>query len=141
MTSTCPDNVVTSWNTNDKISDNLMKWIKGVTFHKPGKDVANGKHCKTISTKKNDFFSLMAREIYSPNVNILGKVAHHDDDKDREPSRRKFVGPIWATMNDQFEWIFENNKQNKLEAKLSTEALLHNGLYYGTLDNDVLSLD
>jgi len=80
----------------------------------------------------------MAHEIYSPNITMFGKVAHNDDGKDWQPSQRVFVGPIWATLNDQFEWIVEN--ENGMKAMLSTEALIHNGLYYGTIDNDDLNL-
>ena len=138
MSSTCPKNVITSWNTNDNMADNLMKWIKSVTFEQTSKNEASGKHCKTITIKENDFFSQMAPEIYSPNITMFGKVSHNDDGKNWQPSQRVFVGPIWATLNDQFEWIVEN--ENGMKAMLSTEALIHNGLYYGTIDNDDLNL-
>jgi len=56
MSSTCPNNLITLWNTNNEMSDNLMKWIKSVTFEQTSENKASGKHCKTIAIKENHSF-------------------------------------------------------------------------------------
>ena len=140
MTSTCPDNVITPWNANKHVPDNLLQWIKSVTVEVLTKNVAVGKHCKTITVKKSDFFSKLEWNVYSPNVTILGKVNDKDVGADINPKQRAFIGPIWATINDQFEWKLENPWKNVAKAKLDTKAVLHNGLYYGAIDNDEMRI-
>ena len=141
MTSTCPDNVITSWNTNKNVPGSLRQWIKSVTVEVLNdKNAAIGKHCKTITVKKSDFFSKLEIYVYAPTVTILGKVNDSDHGADINPKQRAFVGPIWATINDQFEWKLENPWKNGAKAKLDSAALLHNGLYYGAIDNDEMSI-
>ena len=141
MISTCPDNVITSWNTDRYISDNLKAWFKTLTFQKTTPiNYANGKHCKTITIKKNDYFSQMAPEIYSPNITILGKINHADNGKDWNPKRRDFVGPVWVTINDQFEWKLDDVLGNSIKISSELKTLMHNGIYYGTIDNDELNI-
>ena len=147
MASTCRNNVVTKWN-NQNIGRNLKEWIKSVSVEKIDEHSAllwkdqehhsRGNHCKTITIKKNDFFSSMAPEIYSSNVTILGKIHHSDKGNDWEPKERQFVGPVWATINDQAEWYID--EMEGVVSALSQEAKLHNGFYYGILDNEYMKI-
>ena len=147
MTSTCPNNVVTGWNKND-IGKSLKLWITSVSIEKVDLHTAifwknqpyqyRGKHCKTISIKKNDIFTNMVPDTFSSNITILGKVTHDDDGKDFEPKERNFIGPIWATINDQFEWYIGDKEGDT--SGLSRNATLHNGLYYGILNNEQMTI-
>ena len=51
----------------------------------------------------------------------------------------QFQGPIWADLNNHFEWSFKYYP-DKISAKLSPDAILRNGLYYGFLNNNELKI-
>ena len=148
MTSTCRNDVVTKWN-QQNIGENLKQWIKSVSIEKIDKKTAElwnqtqqhhmrGKHCKTVTTKWNEVFPDMDPELFSPNITILGKVPHEDDGKNWEPRERKFIGPIWATINDQYEWYVDDKLGQT--SGLSEGSMLHNGVYYGILNNEDLKI-
>ena len=145
MNSTCRNNVVGKWN-KQHVGRNLKEWIKSVSVEKLDENTAlswkhqgtRGKHCKTITIKKNDFFSSMAPRIYSSNVTILGKIYHDDEGKDWEPEQRRFFGPVWATINDQVEWYID--EKEGVVSGISEDARLHNGFYYGILDNKYMKI-
>ena len=145
MTSTCQNNKITKWN-HKNIEDNLKEWITSVSvthlndseamkWKNQGID-SRGKHCKTIAVKRNEFFYRYAPEIYSPNITVLGKLSHEDDGKN--PLLKRFVGPVWADINDQYEWVIDTREGGT--SGLSNDAVLHNGLYYGVLDNDYMKI-
>ena len=148
MTSTCRNDVITKWNKNN-IGQNLKQWVKSVSIEKIDEKTAElwsqtqdyhkgGKHCKTITTRWNDVFPDTDPELYSPNITILGKVTHRDDGKNWEPRQRKFIGPIWATINDQYEWYIDD--KDGQTSGLSNGSKLHNGFYYGILNNEHMKI-
>ena len=51
----------------------------------------------------------------------------------------KLYGPIWADLNNRHEWIIDENSKG-LSARLSDDAILGNGLYYGSLSGDDMKL-
>ena len=146
-TSTCPNNVVTAWNKKD-IGKSLALWIRSVHIDKIDQDTATywnnqvypyrGKHCKTITIKRNEYFANMVPYMFTPHITILGKVAHDDDGKDFQPKTRKFLGPIWASMNDKEGELYKNNIGDIFG--YSKDAELRNGLYYGILNNEKMTL-
>ena len=80
---------------------------------------SEGINCKTLSLTENHVFLNMDPETYSPEGVTLGKVLHDDDDGiSLSPKERKFVGPVWATLNMK-----------------AGSHKLHNGIYYGALNN------
>ena len=95
-----------------------------------------GKHCKTIVAQKNEYFYNYVPEFYSRNITILGKLSHDDNGNNSE--RKKFVGPVWADINDQNEWNI--NQTEEAISRLSEKAVFHNGLYYGVLDNEIMKI-
>ena len=151
ITSTCDNNVVTAWNKRN-VFKQLKTWIKSVRINRINESHPNslendryntqGRNCKTISVKKNDIFTSMAPEMFSDDITILGKVTHDDDGKSWTPKQRKFVGPIWATVNDQFEWYIDgvHLEGTGETSKLIEGARMHNGFYYGTLDNEQMKI-
>ena len=143
MTSTCPNDVVSKWN-KDNVGKNLKEWVRSISIEKVYKKnfklsgenqhgYNKGKHCKTVTISRNKVFSKFDPDLYSPNITILGKVTHDDDGKNWEPTNRTFYGPVWATINDPYEWYI-NEKEGEISG-LNQKAKLHNGFYYGVLNN------
>ena len=144
MTSTCQNNIITKWNRKN-VGKILKEWITSVSIEHRNDSAAmnwtnqesysRGKHCKKIAVKRNKFFYKFAPEIYSPSIKILGKLSHEDDGKNL--LRKKFVGPVWADINDQNEWVINRERAT---FGLSKDAVLHNGLYYGILNNEHMKI-
>ena len=148
MTSTCRNGVVTKWNKHN-IGENLKQWVKSVSIEKIDEKTAElwtqtqddhkrGNHCKTTTTRWKEVFPDMDPELYSPFITILGKITHQDDGKNWEPRQRKFIGPIWATINDPYEWKVDQKEGGT--PGLSENSTLHNGFYYGTLNNEDMKI-
>ena len=145
MNSTCPNNVLTEWN-NLNVGKNLKEWIQSVTVEILDQNTAlawkllstRGNHCKTISITRYDYFAQFDPELYSSNVTILGKIDPNDDGQDWFPYERQFVGPIWAAINDPWEWYI--HEEDKVISGLVDDATLHNGFYYGILNNEYLRI-
>ena len=139
INSTCSYDMVTEWNTKD-IGKILTNWFKSISIENYKKDAAttknlNGINCKTLSLTENHVFLNMDPETYSPEGVTLGKVLHDDDDGiSLSPKERKFVGPVWATLNDLFDWDTDIKEGSIKSLKAGTHKL-HNGLYYGALNN------
>ena len=145
MTSTCQNDKITKWNTKN-IAKHLKEWIRSVSVedindsrevNSKNQEIYNrGKYCKTIAVKRNEYFYRYAPEVYSPNITILGKLSH--EDCGNNSLQKIFVGPVWADINHQDEWRTKDDKDGRREgviSGLSNDALLHNGLYYGILNN------
>ena len=99
-----------------------------------------GNNCKTLSITENHVFLNMDPETYAPEGVILGKVVQGDDDEiSLSLKERKFVGPVWATLNDLFDWDTDIKEGSIKSLKAGTHKL-HNGLYYGALNNAQLKI-
>ena len=140
INSTCSYDMVTEWNTKD-IGKILTNWFKSISIENYKKDAAttknlNGINCKTLSLTENHVFLNMDPETYSPEGVTLGKVLHDDDDGgiSLSPKERKFVGPVWATLNDLFDWDTDI-KEGAVHSLKAERHNLHNGLYHGALNN------
>ena len=139
MSSTCPDHDITQWN-KKHVGKNLKEWIKSINIEwKYDEYVASGHHCKVFLKLKNDVFETYAPGAFDPDILMLGKVEsnlkifeyekHRRIDNSRKP---RLHGPIWADLNNRHEWIIIQSHQG-VSVKLSDDAILGNGLYYGVL--------
>ena len=63
------------------------------------------------------------------NLQIFEYEKHRRIDNNRKP---RLHGPIWADLNNRHEWIIIQGHQG-VSVKLSDDAILGNGLYYGVL--------
>ena len=149
MTSTCADYKITKWNKKD-VGRHLKNWIKSVLIEwNANEQSLAGKHCKAFIVKRNTFFNQYAPDAVSPNVIILAKIKQQNDAKTTKntfekynrniPNTPKFYGPIWADLSNSHEWGIERHPNNA-RARLSPDAILGNGLYYGFLNNDEMKL-
>ena len=137
MTSTCPNFEITKWNTKN-VGKNLKEWIKSVSIEwKSQQHLPSGRHCKAFVVKKNSFFYQYAPDVISPNIIILGKLMH--DNEVGNTKTPKLYGPVWADVNNQAEWSIIQHGQG-ITARLSLEAVLRNGLYYGVLNNNQMKI-
>ena len=99
--------------------------------------------------KEMPFFSIIDPDIISPYGVILGNVlsgqnASLDDESKKEEAvsssmNLQFDGSVWADLNNDHEWIIED-LEDKMSAKLSPDAILRNGLYYGELNNNEMKI-
>ena len=145
--SDCPNNKITKWNQRN-IGENLKNWLKSVNVVRLNETEAElwherdiddrGKHCKTLVVKRFEYFHQHLPEIFSPNITILGKLEHAQ--ARWYPARVKFHGPVWADINDQMEWYIDDKAAPDAISGLSEGALLHNGMYYGTLNNEKMAI-
>ena len=149
MTSTCPNYKITKWNTRH-VRRHLKEWIKSVSIEwKTDEPSLGGNHCKAFIMKRNEFFYNYAPDAISPDVIILGKIIQQRDNekiqskfqnyKSNISRKPKLHGPIWADFSNRHEWTIER-QPNKLMARLSHDATLGSGLYYGVLTNDEMKL-
>ena len=137
LKSVCPNNVLTQWNKR-QVGESLKLWIKSVSLEKLGNHSATfwknqghefrGQHCKSFSITKNKYHLDRNPGLYSTNVTRFGKVTHDDDGSDFEFQERKYVGPVWFTINDPFEWNFDHTEGGV--SGLAKNATIHNGIYY-----------
>ena len=133
--------MVTEWNTRD-IGKILTNWFKSISIENNKKEcvmiASIGNNCKTLSITENHVFLNMDSETYAPEGVTLGKVLHDDDKDDGKISlntkERKFVGPVWATLNDLFDWDTDI-KEGAVHSLKAEPHRLHNGLYHGVLNN------
>ena len=71
--------------------------------------------------------------------NISLDEESQEEESISSPMKLQFDGSVWADLNNDHEWIIENF-ENKMSAKLSPDAILRNGLYYGKLDNHEMKI-
>ena len=144
INSTCSYGTVTEWNTKD-IGNVLTYWFKSISIENNKEDAvmtrnSKGITCKTLSVTENHVFLNMDPETYAPEGVTLGKVLHDDDGEiSLNPKERKFVGPVWATLNDLFDWDTDIKGGSIHSLKAGTHRL-HNGLYYGVLNNTQMKI-
>lgn len=157
MTSTCPNGVVSRWNKRN-IGIHLKEWIKSVARVKQSAQKLSKnqtvsdrkKYCNTIAVRRSEYFYTNAPDLietYSPNITVIGKVIQ--DQNDSHENKKKFVGPVWADITDQHEWFFDKSGTYRTSGIYSgidgptaqaQQAVFHNGLYYGILDNYELKI-
>ena len=110
-----------------------------------------GKYCKTIAITKNDIYTDMVPELFSNDVSdendyyrntILGKTNQTDDGEDLKPNERRFAGPVWALISDQYEWNIggADTSSTRKAKSLFDGTKLHNGFYYGNINNDLMKI-
>ena len=139
MSSTCLDHNISQWNKKN-VGKNLKEWIKSINMEwKYDEYSANGYHCKVFLKLKNDVFERYAPGAFDPDILMFGKVEnnlkifeyekHRRIDNNRKP---RLHGPIWADLNNRHEWMIIQSHQG-VSVKLSDDAILGNGLYYGVL--------
>jgi hypothetical protein len=149
MTSTCPNYKITNWNTRH-VGRHLKRWIRSVSIEwKADEPSLGGNHCKAFIIKQNAFFYNYAPDAISPDLIILGKINQQNDDekmqskfqedKSNKSRKPKLHGPIWADFSNRHEWSIERHP-NKVLARLSHDAVMGSGLYYGVLSNDEMKL-
>ena len=147
MTSTCKDNDITNWNTNN-IGKHIKRWIKSIIFEYRKNEQSSGEsNCKALIMKEMPFFSNFAPDVISRYGVVIGNILPKSFESynkifDGEPSPTmtiQFQGPIWADLNNHFEWKVESD-QEKITARLSLDSILRNGLYYGVLNNNEMKL-
>ena len=139
MSSTCPDHDITQWNKKN-VGKNLKEWIKSINIEwKYDEYSAGGHHCKVFLKLKNDVFETYAPGAFDPDILMFGKIEnnlqifryekHRHIDNSRKP---RLHGPIWADLNNRHEWIIIKSHQG-VSVRLSDDAILGNGFYYGVL--------
>ena len=149
MISSCKNNEITKWNKKN-VGQHIKQWIKSVVIeHFINGQPSNEAHCKAFVMKEMPFFSHFDPEIISQYGVILGNVfsgenAYLDEESKEEElisssMKLQFDGSVWADLNNDHEWIIENF-EDKMSAKLSPDAILRNGLYYGKLDNHEMKI-
>ena len=135
--------MVTEWNTRD-IGKILTNWFKSISIENNKKEcvmiASIGNNCKTLSITENHVFLNMDPETYAPEGVTLGKVLHDDDGGiSLSPKERKFVGPVWATLNDLFDWDTDI-KEGTIHSLKAERHRLYNGIYYGALNNTQMKI-
>ena len=150
VSSICPNNEITEWNTKN-VSHNLRKWIRSVSIEwNDDERVPCGKNCKVFLMKQNNFLNKYAPTKTSPDIMMIGKMENTDTIKIKDEQYvtnadgnkpPKLHGPIWTDMHSGTEWnIIHNHQHGKLSGRVKPNALLKNGLYYGVLNNEELKL-
>ena len=148
MESKCINNEITKWNTKN-VGKHIKEWIRSIEIdYYPESKPHNELHCKAFIMKEMPFFSQFDPDVISPYGVILGNTLPEDDENHEEQLKEskqnsptvklKFDGPVWADLNNE-EWIIEEF-ENKMRARLSPDAILRNGLYYGVLNNDEMRI-
>ena len=146
MSSTCLDHNISQWNKKN-VGKNLKEWIKSINMEwKYDEYSANGYHCKVFLKLKNDVFERYAPGAFDPDILMFGKVENNLKIFKYEKNRRidnsrkpRLHGPIWADLNNCHEWIIDESSKG-LSVRLSEDAILGNGLYYGSLSGDDMKL-
>ena len=147
MTSTCKDNEVTSWN-RKHVGKHIKRWIKSIIFEYRRNEQSSGEsNCKALIMKEMPFFSNFAPYVISRYGVMVGNISPRSYESynkifegEASPTMSiQFQGPIWADLNNHFEWIVESD-QEKITARLSLDSILRNGLYYGILNNNEMKL-
>ena len=152
MVSTCPNNKVTKWNKLN-VGKHIKRWIKSVSIeYKTEVQPSSNTGCKALVMREMLFFSNFAQDAVSKYGIILGNIQpqsyqsynqmfqqNPNPSTDNQLVTFEFQGPIWADLNNHFEWRFEHYP-DKISAKLSSDAILRNGLYYGYLNNNELKI-
>ena len=149
MTSSCKNSEITKWNKKN-VGQHIKQWIKSVVIeHFTNGQPSNEAHCKAFVMKEMPFFSKFDPAIISSYGVIFGNTLHGRSAEFNEESNEAnsnsssmkvhFDGPVWADLNNDYEWIIEDF-QTKMTAKLSPDAILRNGLYYGELNNDEMKI-
>ena len=149
MISSCKNNEITKWNKKN-VGQHIKQWIKSLVIeHLINGQPSNEAHCKAFVMKEMPFFSIIDPDIISPYGVILGNVlsgqnASLDDESKKEEAvsssmKLQFDGSVWADLNNDHEWIIED-LEDKMSAKLSPDAILRNGLYYGELNNNEMKI-
>ena len=149
MISNCKSNEITKWNKKN-VGQHIKQWIKSVVIeHLTNGQPSNEAYCKAFVMKEMPFFSNIDPKIISPYGVILGNVfseqnisldeESHEEESISSPMKLQFDGSVWADLNNDHEWIIENFG-DKMSAKLSPDAILRNGLYYGELNNNEMKI-
>ena len=149
MISSCKNDEITKWNKKN-VGQHIKQWIKSVVIeHLTNGQPSNEAHCKAFVMKEMPYFSHFDPEIISQYGAILGNIfsgenVSLDEESKEEESKSssmklQFDGPVWADLNNDHEWIIEEF-EHKMTAKLSPDAILRNGLYYGELNNDKMKI-
>ena len=140
LKSSCPNYTITKWNKND-VSQNLKSWIRTIFIEwNIDKIVPGGRHCKMFVMKPNYFYHKYAPDATSPDVMIIAKIMPENNSDSNSNKRPKLYGPVWADIHNGHEWNIKETPGRQLSAKVSSDALLANGLYYGVINNDQLKL-
>ena len=146
MTSTCLDYEITKWNQKN-IRNKLKEWVRSIAIKwKYNEFLTSGNHCKVFSKLKNNALEKYAPGAYDPYIIMIGKDASNfaksKDEKYRSienTTKPKLHGPIWADLNNGYEWII-NETLDEISIRLSDDAILGNGLYYGLPSGDNMKL-
>ena len=146
MTSTCLNYEITKWDQKN-IGNKLKEWIRSISIEwKYNEFLTSGNHCKVFTKLENDAFEKYAPGAYDPYIIMIGKDASNfaksKDENYRSienTTKPKLHGPTWADLNNGYEWII-NETPEGISIRLSDDAILGNGLYYGLLHGDHMKL-
>ena len=150
VSSICPNNDITKWNTKN-VSQILKEWIKSVSIQwNADERVPCERHCKIFAMKPNYFVDEYAPNKTFPDIMMIGKV--EDIYKSKMKNKKygtnteinkpaKLHGPIWMDIHSGYNWDINHNQQHgKLSGQIKSRALFLSGLYYGALNNEQLKL-
>ena len=146
MTSRCFNHQITKWNYKN-VGKKLKQWIKSVVIEwKYEEYTIRGSHCKVFYKLENRVFEKYAPGAFDPDVIMIGKI-DNSLNASREDKhmcidnmiKPKLYGPVWADLNNRHEWIIDENSKG-ISVRLSEDAILGNGLYYGSLSGDDIKL-
>ena len=146
MNSICPNDKITKWNKKN-VGKNLKEWLRSISIEWKYNEYLIGENdCKVFSKVRHDTFEMYAPGVYDPHIVMFGKDATTFNVSNDEQIRRienttkhKLRGPIWADLNNRYQWIINKTLQG-VSVRLSDKAVLANGLYFGYLSGDGIQL-
>ena len=140
LKSACPNYTITRWNRKN-VSQNLKTWIRTLSIEwNVDKVVSGGIHCKMFVMKPNYFYHKYAPDATSPDIMMIAKILPENNRGSNNNKRPQLYGPVWADVHNGHEWSIKENPGRQITAKVSSDALLANGLYYGVINNDRMKL-